>query len=148
HRGDKQIELCGKLAIVRSILAAERQSGLYGDLTAGPDLMISLERVRGSWFSAFWRLLYNGCTAAELSDRARSVAFIAFNYDRCIEQFLYHSARAYYGLSGGEAAEAVANVEILHPYGSVGRLPWQSGDAHTAVAYGSDVNSTQLLDLA
>jgi hypothetical protein len=148
HRSDERAALIGKLAIVRAILEAESRSGLYGDPTSGPDAQISLERVRGSWFPAFWQVLCNGCTADEFQERARSVAFISFNYDRCIEEFLYQSVRAYYGLLPRVAAEAVSSIEVFHPYGSVGRLPWQTGAGFAPVAYGSETHPEQLLGLS
>jgi hypothetical protein len=105
HRGDKQTELVGKVAIVRAIIAAEKQSKLWRDPTEGPDAEVNLDPVRNTWFAAFWRVLCNGCTASEFAERAQSIAFISFNYDRCVEHFLYHAARAYYGMQPAAAAE-------------------------------------------
>jgi hypothetical protein len=148
HRADKLTELIGKLAIVRAILAAERRSKLWRDATdGGPDKQLDLDNVRDSWFAAFWRVLCNGCTAGEFAKRAKSVAFVSFNYDRCIQQFLYHAARAYYGLQSAEAAAAVSHIKVFHPYGSVGQLPWHQDAAASAVAYGEDVQPGELLSL-
>jgi hypothetical protein len=146
HRADERIELCGKLAIVRAILEAECNSGLYRDLTQ-PHIPLSLDRVRASWFKWFWRLLCDDCTADQLAERARSVSFVVFNYDRCVEQFLYYAARAYYGMPDNAAAAAVSNIRMFHPYGSIGPLPWQ--DPSGAVDFGStDIGAPLLLELA
>ncbi len=123
HRGDKKIECCGKLAIVRSILRAEKRSRLY----INPDNSfnkLNFRSIEDTWFNAFWQLLCEGCQAEELQERLSSIVLMIFNYDRCIEHFLYHSIRNYYGLSDDRAAYLVSVIKIFHPYGTVGTLPW------------------------
>lgn len=143
HREDKHIELCGKLAIVRAILAAEHESKLY----TSPHGILNAADVSGSWFMYFWRLLCEGCTAEQLAERARSVAFVSFNYDRCIEQFLFLAARVYYGMDETTAAGAIKNIRFFHPYGSVGALPWQKQGDRVA-EYGGELDVARLLESA
>lgn len=50
------------------------------------------------------------------------VSFIVFNYDRCVEQFLISALERAYSITRADAAAVVDKLEILHPYGSVGRL--------------------------
>jgi hypothetical protein len=46
------------------------------------------------------------------------VAFIVFNYDRCLEQFFIHSLRNYFGLQIEDARAIVAkHLRVIHPYG-------------------------------
>jgi hypothetical protein len=53
---------------------------------------------------------------------------INFNYDRYIEYFLFHALRHLYHINENEAANILNKWnKIFHPYGSVGRLPWQEG---------------------
>jgi hypothetical protein len=146
HRADDHVKLVGKLAIVRAILDAERHSGLYRDLTS-PHLPLSMDRVGPTWFKWFWRLLCEDCTAETLFERCRSVSFVAFNYDRCIEQFLLFAARAYYAMSDADAAKAVSGISIFHPYGSIASLPWQENLG--ATDYGAEeIGAARLLELA
>ena len=149
HRGNECIELCGKLAIVRSILQAERSSRLYLD-PRRPDIPLNLQGVRDAWFRLFWRVLCEACTVDGLGARAQTVSFIVFNYDRCLEHFLYHAAQAYYEVDGEAAATLVNAMKFYHPYGSVGALPWQrvAGGGAAVVGYGSDVDVAGLLSLA
>jgi hypothetical protein len=146
HREDKHISLCGKLGIVRAILTAEYDSALSVD-PRRPDIPPNLPGIRASWFRLFWQLLCEGCTAAEFAKRSQSVAFVIFNYDRCLQHFLYHAARAYYGLSADRAAALINAMHFYHPYGSVGWLPWQHQQTGV-VGYGSNLTSAELLVLA
>lgn len=144
HSGDKKIELCGKLAIVRSILDAEKNSLLHFDETRR-DSSLNFSRLEETWYSSFMKLLTENCKKDELSDRMKSIALIVFNYDRCIEHFLYNAIQNYYGITVEEAGRIVNTIEIYHPYGIVGRLPWQSGQG---VKFGAEVSPGQLLELA
>jgi hypothetical protein len=141
HRTDTHIQLCGKLAIVRSILAAEHESKLY----TSPHELLNPADISGSWFTYFWRLLCEGCTAEQLAGRARDVAFVSFNYDRCIEQFLFQAARVYYGLDANSAAAAIKNIQFFHPYGSVGVLSWTEPGGHV-VEFGDELEPVRLLE--
>ena len=126
RQGETEIEFCGKLAIISSILAAERRSVLYT-----PDTTVDFSSVENTWFSAFWKKLTEDCQKEDLEDRFSSIVLIIFNYDRCLEHFLYHAMQTYYGLSSDDAASLVSTVEIFHPYGTVGSLPWADRDAPT-----------------
>ena len=47
------------------------------------------------------------------------VSFIVFNYDRCVEQFLFHALQKQYGIGDNEAKAIVDDLTIIHPYGAV-----------------------------
>ena len=94
----------------------------------------------------FFQLLTENCTKEELSERLKSISLIVFNYDRCIEHFLYNALKTYYLLTDEEAASFVNEIEIYHPYGVVGNLPWQN--KNIAVEYGEEVTSRLLLRIA
>ena len=144
HNGDKKIELCGKLAIVRSILDAERNSKLYID-PSNSNNRLNFSALEKTWYASFMKLLSENCTKENLPKRLKSVALIVFNYDRCIEHFLYNSLQNYYGLKPHEAEKLVNEIEIYHPYGVVGNLPWQ-GDQ--SVPFGAEPDAQILLTLA
>lgn len=146
HSEDKKIELCGKLAIVRSILHAEKQSRLYFDRTAANRSQPDFKGLEGTWYNLFFQLLTENCRKQDLLERAKSVALIVFNYDRCIEHFLYHALQNYYKIPPQEAGNIASAIKIYHPYGKVGALPWQ--EVSGAVDFGADPSARQLLDLA
>ncbi|MEO8315622.1 MAG: hypothetical protein ABI645_12620, partial [Pseudomonadota bacterium] len=86
------------------------------------------------------------CHADQLGERLSKIVLVVFNYDRCIEHFLFHAIQNYYKISADKAALALKSLAIFHPYGSVGTLPWQGGS--DSIAYGSEPNWVQLFDLS
>ena len=145
HRRDEKVEFCGKLAIVRSILEAEKRSFLYVD-PSNTDNTLKYLSLEETWFNAFWQRISENCQEEGLRKRFSSIALIVFNYDRCIEQFLYHSIQNYYGLSADSAASLVKAMEIYHPYGMVGSLPWSAGSAY--MEFGGEPSAQHLVSLA
>jgi len=144
HNDDKKIELCGKLAIVRSILDAERKSNLYID-PSNTYNRLKFHEIEKTWYANFIKLLTENCTKKNIAKRLESITLIVFNYDRCIEHFLYNSLQNYYGIRPDEAVNLVKEIEIYHPYGIVGSLPWQGGQS---VSFGEEIDSLNLLNLA
>jgi hypothetical protein len=145
HQDDKKLELCGKLAIVQSILEAERKSALFINNNNIYN-KLDFKKLDETWLNSFMKLLAENCRVNELNDRLSSITMIIFNYDRCVEHFLYHSLQNYYGIDARHAASLVKCIKIYHPYGTVGTLPWYGGAQ--VVAFGAESNSKQLVDLA
>ena len=145
HSDDKQIELCGKLAIVREILKKERSSLLFVNPSNSYNKM-NFEPLKETWFASFWKLLTENCEAKDLEQRFNKIAFVIFNYDRCIEQYLYCSLQNSYRIDAQAAARLVKSIEIYHPYGTVGSLPWQGID--NPIVYGDEPTTNQLLEIA
>lgn len=145
HRDDELISLVGKLAIVRSILMAEGASRLaFNERQEKPS--INFIAVQDTWFNAFFQLLTENCRLGDLEARFSKVAIVCFNYDRCIEHYLFHSLKNYYGISDQDAANALAKLEIYHPYGMVGALPWQ--DRSAGVSFGQQPSAQKLIEIA
>src|SRR6478736_4683231 len=90
HSDDKHIELVGKLAIVQAILEAEAESRLFVDPLQA-NQRIDFESVESTWFNGFFQRLTANCKQSDLAERLSSVALIIFNYDRCIEHYLYYA---------------------------------------------------------
>ncbi len=145
HRDNDKIAICGKLAIVRSILEAEKTSLLYFERSQR-DSTLNFGSLGKTWYIPFFQLLTENCGKNDLIERFKSITLIIFNYDRCIEHFLYFALQNYYKISGEEAAELVKTINIYHPYGEVGSLPWI--DRNEAMEFGAVPNSKQLLDLS
>lgn len=98
-------------------------------------------------------MLSENCRVDELEDRLSSVSLIVFNYDRCIEYYLYYQLQSYYGIPKEVAAVLLNKLKIYHPYGVVGYLPWQEsldGDyfGKDKIDFGHEPTSDHLLDLA
>lgn len=146
HSGDKHIELCGKLAIVRSVLAAESRSNKLLIKSDRLDAQLNYSELETTWFNRFWILLTQGCPLDQFADRLASFEMVVFNYDRCIEHFLYYSLQNYYGISPEQAADILKSLKIYHPYGMVGHLPWQGSSPK--IGFGDEPNVQPLLELS
>jgi hypothetical protein len=143
HKGNEKIALCGKLAIVRSILDAEANSMLKFNDNGRQDT-INFGSLEKTWYMQFFRLITENCTKDDLKNRFQSITLIIFNYDRCIEHFLYYALQNYYRISNQEAADVIKSINIYHPYGDVGYLPWYNPAG--AIQYGATPNVQKLLD--
>lgn len=147
RRSDSMIGQCGKLAIASCILAAERASSLRVDRSNVYNT-IKFKGVSGTWFTGLFKLINAGCHRDELTDRLKRVAIVSFNYDRCLEHFLHGSLRNYYSLSSDEATATIRSIDIFHPYGTVGPLPWIAPSTSTGVEYGGEAHAQELVNLA
>lgn len=142
RRGDKDIELCGKLAICRSILKSERDSKIFTPEPNRPE--IDFKRNQHTWLNAFMQIVTEGADEQQLADRLRSISFVIFNYDRCVEHFIYHWLINCYGISSNACAALMRHINISHPYGSIAPLPWQGHQDH--VAFGETIGADRLLN--
>lgn len=146
HKGNRAIEICGKLGIARAILRAESSSLLY---VSDNETRIDYAKCKDTWIVRFMQLLAEDCSIEDLEDRMSKISFIIFNYDRCVEHFLFHAVQTYYGIDANGAAKIIASINIVHPYGIVGKLPWMEGaDPANVIGYGGTPNSHHLLKLA
>jgi hypothetical protein len=76
------------------------------------------------------------------------LAVVSFNYDRCFEHFLHRLLMTVYTLPPQETARLVGLVEVYHPYGQIGHLPWQEvGSDVLKLEFGGDLNDSALLQL-
>jgi hypothetical protein len=141
HTDNPVMLYCGKAAIVRAILAAEGSSKLKPQ-DQGYDKRVIFKSIENTWYTRLWQKLVENCPVDALQTRIGRVAFIVFNYDRCLEHFLHSAIRNYYQLSEHDAAAVLTNAQIFHPYGQVGRLPWESGS--TSIEFGADVHPDTL----
>lgn len=145
ERGNDKLALCGKMAIVDAILAAEKKSKLYFDRYSS-ETKINFPSLENTWYLSFFRTLTENCRVEDLSKRFSTITLVIFNYDRCIEHFLINALMGYYRLPENEAAEIVSNLIIIHPYGTVGSLPWQDQTSSTRMEYGGNIQAFQLVE--
>ncbi len=145
HRSDTLMAQCGKLAIVSCILKAEGASSLRVDRSNVYNT-IKFADVANTWFNSLFQLIVQSCQRDEVSERLRQIAVISFNYDRCLEHFLHGALQNYYSMTSEEVTLKLSQLDIFHPYGTVGLLPWM--DSSTGIHYGGEPTSQQLASLA
>jgi hypothetical protein len=121
HRSDAYVNLYGKAAIVRSILEAEAESKFYFDQSHRPD-EFHPDKFADTWFVKFMYMLGRRVPRESVSGIFDNVRFIAFNYDRCVEHFLFNAVKRLYNLSDEEASWIIDELQIIHPYGLIGPL--------------------------
>jgi hypothetical protein len=145
NRSNPVIASVGKLAIANAILKAEQSGALYIDPHNAYN-KINFSDLSNTWFLAFFQLICMNAQEEDLPDRFRKVRVVTFNYDRTLEHYLFHSIQNYYGCNGDRAKEILAHLEVYHPYGKVGNLPWQ--EAGPVVDYGGQVTISDLITVA
>lgn len=145
HRSENLIAICGKIAIARCILDSEAHSLMRVDRSNIYN-KLNVSFLENTWFNSFFQLLTENCEQEELPARFSEVAIICFNYDRCIEHYLHSSLQNYYGMAIEKAALTLTHLEIHHPYGTVGVLPWQS--PQNSIDFGAAPSASQLSELA
>lgn len=144
NRGNKELEVCAKLAIVKAILDAEKSSLLFIDKYSTNE--IDYEPLKETWYPPFLNLITELCHKNNLESRLSSITLIVFNYDRCLEHYLFNEVKKRYRISDKESSELVNKINIYHPYGSVGMLPWSSSKG--SIEFGGKPSVEQLLELS
>jgi hypothetical protein len=129
----------GKAAIAVCILHAEAQTQLNLALSEKARWGRTLRTLRRSWASKMFREI----GGVDLSRRAAlealsGVAFVTFNYDRCLEQFLLANFMHTSSMTVGQATDALKQIEIHHVYGDLGLLPIMTSQPGKEANYGSD----------
>ncbi|MFZ6843248.1 hypothetical protein [Undibacterium sp. RuTC16W] len=145
HRDNHRVAEIGKLAITNCILEAEQKSLLYFDSTNSKN-HIKFQTLENTWYTSLFQLITQNSQKEELIEKLRRIRVVSFNYDRTLEHFLYNSLRHYYDLDLSETTNILKNLIVLHPYGTVGNLPWQ--DTNNSVPYGGDTSVHELLRLS
>ncbi len=157
HDKDQYVQKLGKLAIVDRILAAERGSSLMLD-TEGqlnlPDISAKVRIQYGGakpdWLGELFISLQEDVTRDTIAEMFNNLTIVSFNYDRCIEHYIFHALRSFANIGEGQAAEAMTNLTVIHPYGSVGRMPWDllADQSKPASMFGGEPSARELLLLA
>lgn len=145
HSTNPQVQICGKLAIAKSILEAEKRSKL--SLPQGSiELDLSASWLNEAWYKPFSRKLMAGYQTEDVQSVFENVSVICFNYDRCIEHYLRFALSSYFGITRERAQELVETLSIVHPYGTVGEL-WNASSLPT-VEYGQVLQLDSLVRAA
>jgi hypothetical protein len=123
HQNNEAYQIFGKTAIFSTILKAEKASILWTDVN-NRDYTPILEN---TWYLSLFQQLIRQATVKTFINRLNDIQFITFNYDRSLEFYLYHSIKRSYEVTPEKATEIMNNLQIYHPYGQVGFLPYQQG---------------------
>lgn len=119
---NQRVKEVGKTAVVKAILEAERDSKLFYDKSNIYNKM-DMSVIEDTWFIKFIRMLGRGVPLDRVESIFDKVAFIVFNYDRCIEHFLFLAIRQLYSLDERSAGLLMDKLSIIHPYGVVANIP-------------------------
>lgn len=131
HSDDRELVAIGKYAIAQCILSAEDGCSLAygsnGNLFRGPQNSQTQLAPHKSWIGLLTKILCAGRNFSEFCKALSSITFVCFNYDRCIERYLFGASSEIYP-SSNFSFEAVAQaINIIHPYGYLGELLPESG---------------------
>ncbi|HNB26580.1 MAG TPA: hypothetical protein PLR41_06470 [Alphaproteobacteria bacterium] len=136
HQHNSAVVRMGKVAIVKAILEAEKGSRLWID-PSNKYNTLNLTDLSPTWYVQFMRLLCKGVPLKDVESIFKNVSFITFNYDRCIEHFLINALTPLYNITSDKARRLCENINVLHPYGTVGPLPGWRGKGNF-VDFGSN----------
>ena len=117
HEADDLMRISGKSAIAKTITEAEKTSLLMPKRrNDGFDIL----SIKETWVLKLIRMLGSGISSDKIFD---NVSFISFNYDRCLEHFLWQAVRDLYAIPTHKLANVMGSLKVFHPYGSIGQLP-------------------------
>jgi hypothetical protein len=124
HRENESIIDLGKYAIAHLILEGESNSLLYVDKSNNYN-MLDLSAVAQTWLGRLFTRLVSGKDYSAFVESLERIKFVSFNYDRCIQQFLWYAVRIYFEKSAEEVQELVSRLDIEYVYGSIGKFEVQ-----------------------
>ncbi|MDB2439381.1 hypothetical protein N9W89_11750 [Hellea sp.] len=128
HSHNKRLVEFGKLAITNSIMKAEQKSLLFVDWRNS--VKFDFNSLTNTWLSKFFTILITHRNFESFIEALSNITFISFNYDRCIHQFFSHAAQSYFGLQNEDVLVVLKNLNIIYPYGTIGKFIW-SNPSHT-----------------
>lgn len=121
HSDDSVIAEVGKLQVAYAISEAERLCRLAAMGHRMDHLLF--DDFSDTWIKSFAQQLFDGVRNNEIENIGNNITIICFNYDRCIELFLTDAIfKTFRGISYEEAFQIVEQMNIIHPYGSLGKL--------------------------
>lgn len=144
-RENVEMVLCGKIAIAHIIAHAELHSSMRVD-KSNIYHKPNWDGFASTWYPKFFRMLKEGVGLQNVENIFDNVTIVCFNYDRCIEHYLYYSLREYYALTPNDALSLLKKLKIFHPYGTIGPFEIDSQTGHST--FGMELRGTTLLKQA
>jgi hypothetical protein len=130
-KDETDLATTGKIAIAHIISTEERRSAISVNRDNIYNGMNSSEQLNASWLPKFFGLLKSDIGASNIDALFDNVSIVCFNYDRCIEQYLYYAIRSYYNFSPQQAITLLRRLKIVRPYGSIGAFALDLDLHHT-----------------
>ena len=124
---NEQFAEIGKLSIAAALLPCENY-----------DHLIS-ETYDDGWYEYIYHRLLRECTFNNFTKNKLDI--ITFNYDRSLEVFLWTVFLGFYKQSEENALRILKHINIIHVYGSLGPLSWQTDNADAVIDYNGRVNT-------
>lgn len=135
HSQDPLVIAAGKMAIAYYTLQSEAGSPMGVEPRDAGDLPL---RGAESWLFQLGRIIVGGIPRHKAEHCFDNLNIICFNYDRSLQHYLPFVLQMAFGMSLDEARQLVgAKLNITHPYGRAGRLPWEPGES-PAVEWGDE----------
>lgn len=132
---DTELVAIGKYCIAQCILNAEGGSSLAYDKNGKPFRGGSSRseqlQPHHSWIGLLTKNLSAGRDFSAFCNALSSITFVCFNYDRCIERYLFGAASQIYPRSVFSFEEIAKAIKIIHPYGYLGELLPEDGSNGT-----------------
>jgi len=121
----------GKIAIAIALLCYEQTA--------------KRSRPKNNWYE----LLFDRLRSPFDEFQHNKLSIITFNYDRSLEEFLFKSFRHTHSQkSEQECRHKLNKLELLHVYGSLGRLEWQFDDPENPlvqIPHGAKLDSDRVI---
>ncbi|MFA7305051.1 MAG: hypothetical protein WC026_00080 [Hyphomicrobium sp.] len=125
HADDEDVQVCAKCAITYLISKGEQASKLAIDRSKAYS-RLSSSKLANTWYQGLAHVLFEKVPATAISSAFEKVDFISFNYDRCLEWFLYQCLMGIYAIDSSKALKLLSSVDVRHPYGQIGDKSWQT----------------------
>ena len=126
HNENQMFSTVGKILISKEIFQAEKKSKFKFEDPNHLEVL-KLRNFGETWIDIFARILTEGVDSRSKNIIGSNIGIICFNYDRCIQFYIAHFlSRFFVDLDYESSLEIVDQIKIVHPYGSLGRLPTAS----------------------
>jgi len=136
-----QFLLAGKKAILLSIAKKEHLSRFNYDIED------QTKKIQDWYKDLFNELIkdFKGPESCQIDKNC--VSFITFNYDRSLDDFLYTNTTSHYTEMAKEIlSKQLMSIPIIHVYGKVGDLEWQSENGMEYRSFLSNYDISKLVD--
>lgn len=131
----------GKAAIAYYLIKREIRKVLFWNPFTEPP---HSQRAKDRWYDYLFQVM--GSPFDDFDKNQLSI--ITFNYERSLEEFLFSTLKAAYGKPDGDVAAKLSSIPIVHVYGKLCALPWESADDEPKRPYDSTTNDPQLIGRA
>jgi len=133
HETDGKIVEFGKMAIAAILLPYEQEETLFNNF------LTTEEREENyNWYQYLWNQMNTS-----FDDFEKNLSIITFNYDRSLEYYLFTAMKHKFpGRKNDDYKNKLNAIPVIHIYGKLGYLPWESPEDEKPIPYNYDWNKT------